>query len=175
MDQLASHFIEEEPRRTIGHVLDVEVAVTRGWWVPFIVTFGAGQLLSRTLGPSSHTFSGGLGYSAAIGAAGAVHEWGHITTARMVEAPMDTLLLTPIRVYTLYDDTGKEITRDQNVGRAIGGPAANVAFGLTALLLSLVVKSRFLRAFGVFSTFFGLGALVPTAGNDGEELFRPSS
>jgi predicted MFS family arabinose efflux permease len=175
MDQLARHFIEDEPRRRVGHLRDVSVAVTRGWWLPPALTLGAGQLLGRVRGRADHPVRRGLGYSAAIGAASAVHALGHIQTARMVEAPMDTLLLTPIRLYTLYDDTGKTITRDQDIGRAIGGPAANVSIGMGALLLSLVLKNRYLRFFGVASTLFGLAALIPAAGNDGEELFRPKT
>jgi hypothetical protein len=173
MDQLARHFIEDAPRRTFGHALDVNLAVTRGWWLPILLTLGFGQLVARALGKSSHPVRRGLGYSAAIGASAAIHALGHLKTARMVEAPMDTLLLTPIRVFTLYDDTGKTISRDQDVGRAIGGPVANVAAGMSALLLSLIVKNRYLRFFGAASTLFGLGALVPTLGNDGEVLFWP--
>jgi hypothetical protein len=99
-----------------------------------------------------------------------VHAFGHITTARMVEAPMDTLLVTPVRTFTLYDDTGDPVTHDQDVGRAIGGPAANLAAGIGALVLSLILKNRYLRFFGIANTFVGLGSLVPVAGNDGVEL-----
>jgi hypothetical protein len=171
MDQLARHFIEGEPRHRIGTLRDVTVAITRGWWLPPLLTIGVFQLLGRVLGLPRHSVLNGLGYSAMIAASSAVHQLGHIKTARMVEAPMDTLLFTPIRVYTLYDDNGKTITRDQDVGRAIGGPVANVACGTCALLLSLAVKNRYLRFFGMASTLFGLAALVPVAGNDGEVLF----
>jgi hypothetical protein len=153
VDELAKHFIEEEPRRQIGEVAGVPVAVTRGWWVQPLGMLLGGQLLGRLFGKSGHQVRSGLGYSAAIAAAGATHAFGHITTARMVEAPMDTLLVTPIRTFTLYDDSGENITEDQHRGRAIGGPAANLAAGFGALLLSLVVKNRYLRFFGAASLF----------------------
>lgn len=171
MDDLAKHFIEEEPRRHIGDVRDVEVAVTRGWWVQPLGMVLGGQLLSRFFGAPEHRRRSGLGFTAGMAATSTVHALGHITTARMVEAPMDTLLVTPMRTYTLYDDTGETITADQHRGRAIGGPVANLAAGFGALFLSLFVKNRYLRFFGVASIFVGIGSLAPFGGNDGEELF----
>jgi hypothetical protein len=171
MDDLAKHFIEDESRTRIGDVLDVEVAITRGWWIPLLEMLLAGQLLGRFFGKPGHHVRSGLGYTACMAAATATHAWGHITTARMVDAPMDTLLVTPIRPYTLYDDTGETISEDQHRGRAIGGPAGSLMAGFGALLLSLFFKSRSLRFFGIASTAVGLAALVPVFGNDGEELF----
>lgn len=175
MDRLAHRFIEEEPRHRIGDVAGVEIAATRGWWVPPLAVLAAGQVLGRLLGSGAHPVRDGLEYGVAIGAAGLIHQAGHIVTSRMVEAPMDTLLLTPIRVYTLYDDTGKTITRDQHVGRSIGGPAANILTGLAALALSLVVDHRVMRFFGISSVLFGLASLAPTSGNDGEVIFARST
>jgi hypothetical protein len=172
MDNLAKHFIEDEPRTQIGDVLDVEVAVTRGWWLQPLGMVLGGQLLGRFFGASKHHRRSGLGYSAGRAAAGVAHAVGHVATARMVEAPMDTLLVTPIRTYTLYDDAGETISPDQHRGRAIGGPAANFAAGFAALFLSLFLKNRYLRFFGIASSFIGRGSLIPVAGNDGEELFR---
>lgn len=171
MDDLAKHFIENEPRTHIGDVRDVEVAITRGWWVQPLGMVLGGQLLGRFFGESAHRRLSGLGFTAGMAATSAVHALGHITSARMVEAPMDTLLVTPIRTYTLYDDDGETITDDQHRGRAIGGPVANLAAGIGALLLSLVVKNRYLRFFGFASTFVGLGSLAPFGGNDGVVLF----
>lgn len=171
MDELANHFIEDEPRRRIGDVAGVEVAITRGWWVQPLGMLLGGQMLGRIFGKPGHPIRSGLGYSIAMAAASATHALGHVTTARMVEAPMDTLLVTPLRTFTLYQDTGERISEDQHRGRAIGGPAANLAAGFGALLLSLIVKNRYLRFFGIASTFIGLGSLVPVGGNDGEELF----
>ena len=175
MDQLARHFIENELRRPIGHVLGVQVASTRGWWVLPLLILGAGQVLGRLLGKRKHSVRSGIAFSALLGAASAVHQAGHIASARVVGAPMDTLLVTPIRVYTLYDDAGKQIARGQNMGRAIGGPAANIATGFTALGCSLHFRQRYLRAFGIISILTGIAALVPVAGNDGEALFRRPS
>ena len=159
MDDLAKHFIEEEPRRRIGDVLDVEVAVTRGWWVQPLGMVLGGQLRGRLFGSTTHRRRSGLGFTAGMAAAGMVH------------APMDMLLVTPMRTFTLYDDTGETITPDQHRGRAIGGPAANLAAGFGAFFLSLFVKNRYLRFFAVASTFVGLGSLAPFGGNDGEALF----
>jgi hypothetical protein len=152
-------------------VAGVEIDVTRGWWAQSLGMLLGGQLLGRIFGNPNHQVRSGICYSAMMAAAGAVHSMGHIASARMVEAPMDTLLVTPIRTYTLYDDTGDTITGDQHRGRAIGGPAANIAAGFGALFLSLFIKNRYLRFFSIASTLIGLGALVPVAGNDGEELF----
>jgi hypothetical protein len=171
MDDLAKHFIDNEPRTHAGDVLDVEIAVTRGWWVQPLAMVLGGQVLGRLFGAPGHHRRSGLGYAAGLAAAASVHALGHITSARMVESPMDTLLVTPIRTYTLYDDTGETVTEDQHRGRAIGGPVANVVAGLGALCVSLVVKNRSLRFFGVASVLAGLGSLIPVAGNDGEELF----
>ena len=171
MDELAKHFIENEPRRHIGEVAGVDVAFTRGWWAQPLSVLLGGQLLGRLFGTPGHQRRSGIGYAAVIGTAGALHQFGHIASARMVEAPMDTLLVTPIRTFTLYDDTGDTISEDQHRGRAIGGPVMNIGAGIGALLLSLIVRNRYLRAFGIFSTFIGFGSLIPVAGNDGEELF----
>lgn len=171
MDDLAKHFIDDEPRHHIGDVMDVEVAATRGWWAQPLGMVLGGQVLGHFFGKPGHHTRGGLGYAAAMAACGAVHSVGHITSARMVEAPMDTLLITPMRTYTLYDDTGEPISEDQHRGRAIGGPVANLAAGFGALFLSLFVKNRYLRFFGIASAFVGLASLIPAAGNDGEELF----
>ncbi len=171
MEDLAKHFIDHEPRRHIGTISGVEVAITRGWWVQPLGMLIGGQLMGRLFGKPGHHLRDGICYSAALAAAGITHAMGHVTTARMVEAPMDTLLVTPIRTYTLYDDTGETISEDQHRGRAIGGPVVNIAAGIGALLLSLIVKNRYLRAFGIVSTLIGFGSLIPVAGNDGEELF----
>ena len=171
MDNLGKHLIEDEPRRHVCDVAGLGVSVTRGWWAQPLGMVLGGQLLGRLFGNPDHHLRSGLGYAAAIAAAGAVHQVGHIASARVVAAPMDTLLVTPIRTYTLYDDTGKEITHDQDVGRAIGGPVASISIGIAALFLSLLVDNRYLRFFGVFSTVIGFGALAPFGGNDGEELF----
>lgn len=171
MDQLASHFIENEPRRQIGHVLDVEVAITRGWWAMPLSMLLGGQLLGRLFGPAGHHIRSGLGFTACMAGAGAMHALGHMASARLAGVPMDTLLVTPMRPYTLYDDTGKTITRHQDVGRAIGGPVANLTVGIWALLLSLVVENLYLRFFAIASFIVGLAALIPVWGNDGEVLF----
>lgn len=175
MDRLAQHFIEAEPRHPAGTVFGVEIARTRGWWLhPLAIVFGGG-LLGRVAGKPGHRLRDGLQATAVLGAVTGLHQIGHMATARIVDAPMDTLLVTPIRIYTLYDDTGKTISRGQHIGRAIGGPAANIGFGLGALVLSTFVKCRFVRFFGIISALVGLGALTPFAGNDGEELFRPGT
>ena len=172
MEDLAKHFIEEEPRGASA-TWPASRSPSRAdggrshWACCWAVRCSGACSASRTT-----ICAAGLCYAAAIATAGAVHAMGHVQSARMVEAPMDTLLVTPIRTYTLYDDTGETITEDQHRGRAIGGPAANFAVGLGATLLSLLVKSRYLRFFGFFSILVGLGSLVPVAGNDGEELFR---
>jgi len=171
MDQVARHFIEDEPRHRIGDVADVSVAVTRGWWAQPLGMLLGGQVLGHFFGKPGHHVRSGLGYSVAMAATSATHAMGHIASARMVEAPMDTLLITPIRTYTLYDDTGDLISEDQHRGRAIGGPVASIGAGVFALILSLIVKNRYLRFFGLASTFVGFGALAPFGGNDGEELF----
>ena len=171
MNDLANHFIEDEPRHSIGRVFGVEVARTRGWWVQPLGIISGGMLLGRLVGASGHRVRGGLEMTAILGAVTALHQLGHIATARIVDAPMDTLLITPIRTYTLYDDTGKVISPDQDIGRSIGGPAANIGIGLGALALSAIVKCRALRIFGALSVLVGLGALIPVAGNDGVELF----
>ncbi len=175
MDELARHFIEDEPRHPVGHVLGVQVASTRGWWVLPLAILGAGQVLGRLFGRPKHALRSGIAYGAVLGAASILHQAGHIASARAVGAPMDTLLVTPIRVYTLYDDAGKQISRAQDLGRAIGGPAINVAAGFTALGCSLRFRRRYLRAFGILSTLTGVAALIPVAGNDGEVLFRRRS
>src|SRR5215218_4607751 len=171
MDELAKRFIEEEPRRYVGDVAGVEVAITRGWWAPPIAIVGGSQILGRLFGNPGHPVRSGFGFAACMAVATTVHALGHATTARMVEAPMDTLLVTPIRPYTLYDDTGEAISGEQHRGRAIGGPAASLAAGFGALALSLLIKSRYLRFFAVVSTAVGLAALIPAFGNDGEVLF----
>lgn len=172
MDTLARHFIEKEPRRHIGTIFDIEVATTPGWWLqPLGMLFG-GLLLGRLSGKPEHRMRRGLSDAALLGAASAVHQLGHIASARLVHAPMDTLLVTPIRTYTLYDDADKTITRQQDIGRALGGPTANITVGFGALLLSRFVKYRSLRFFGIISAITGLAALIPVAGNDGVELFR---
>ncbi len=175
MDRRAQHFIETEPRHPVGTVCGVEVARTRGWWLHLLAIVFGGFLLGRVAGNPGHRLRDGLQTTAALGAVTGLHQIGHMATARIVDAPMDMLLITPIRIYTLYDDTGKTISRGQDIGRAIGGPAANIGFGLGALVLSMFVKCRFVRFFGVISALVGLGALTPFAGNDGEELFRPGT
>ena len=114
MDELAKHFIEQEPRPHVGDVAGVDIAVTRGWWVQPLGMLLGGQLLGRIFGNPHHHVRSGIGYATTMAAAGAVHSMGHIASARMVEAPMDTLLVTPIRTYTLYDDTGDTISGDQH-------------------------------------------------------------
>lgn len=171
MDPYAAHFIEAEPRRDLGHALGVEFAGTRGWWVFPVSLLVFGQILAYFIGSANRWVVRGLGYSLSIAAAVGVHFLGHLVAARLVGAPMDTFLLTPMRPYTLYDDAGTQLSRRQNLGRAVGGPVASIGAGLLALAISASSGTAILRPFGIASLVIGLFALVPVLGNDGMALF----
>lgn len=171
MDPYAAHFIDAEPRRDLGHALGVQFAGTRGWWLFPVSLLFFGQILALLFGSAQRWMVRGLGYSLSIAAAVGVHFLGHLVAARLVDAPMDTFLVTPMRPYTLYDDTSKQLSRRQNLGRAIGGPVASLGAGLLALAIAASTGNYTLRPFGIASLLIGIFALVPILGNDGMALF----
>ncbi len=172
MEDLAKHFIEEEPRRHVGDVAGVEIAVTRGWWAQPLGMLLGGQLLGRLFGKPNHHMRSGLCYSAAWRLRERCMPWAMwqapawskrrwIPCSSPPSAPTPSMT-TPARP-SQRTSTAAAPSADR---RRISPPASG------HLLLSLFVKNRYLRFFGIASTLIGLGSLVPVAGNDGEELFR---
>jgi membrane-associated protease RseP (regulator of RpoE activity) len=104
-----------------------------------------------------------------------LHELGHIVTARLAGGPMREIRFAAIRPLTLYDDPPGLPARI-HLGRAIGGPAANLAIGLAALPLWLAAApgapTFLLGVFTLVSIAFGLISLLPIPSVDGEVIWR---
>lgn len=104
-----------------------------------------------------------------------VHSLGHIISARAASAPMDALIINALHWLTLYHNDS--VPPQAHLGRASGGPLANLAAFLIALpLRTLLPEGPFgrdlLNVFAAFNVLIGSAALLPTPAFDGGTLLK---
>ena len=165
------------PRRLLARVFGVDWTTTPlGWLVaPAFMPLGLLAGLVAWNGPFAERLGIGLLAGIVVLAAQVLHELGHVISARIAGGPMREVLFTAVRPLTLYDDTA-DLPRRVHVGRAIGGPAINLALGLAALPLSRAAGPEaltfLLGFFAWLNTAFGLISLLPIPSVDGEVIWR---
>lgn len=105
-----------------------------------------------------------------------VHAAGHVVGGRLVGAPMDELLLTGTRIATIYRGEQAGLPPRVHLGRALGGPAANLALALLLTLPAALLPAgrgrEIVRLLLNQTLLAGLGALLPLPSVDGEVVWR---
>lgn len=104
-----------------------------------------------------------------------LHSIGHILSARTVGAPMDSLVINAVHWITLY--ANNNVTPRAHMGRAAGGPLANVAGSMMARLVRLFIPPGpfgrdLVDVFALFSAGLAAAALLPSPSFDGGSLLR---
>lgn len=112
----------------------------------------------------------GLGYGVFF-----VHSLGHVLSARAVGAPMDVLVVNAVHWLTLYFNSG--VAPQAHLGRAAGGPLANVAAILVTRRLRAQIPAGalgrdLLDTFLLFNAALLAAALLPTPSFDGGTLLK---
>ncbi len=104
-----------------------------------------------------------------------LHSAGHVISARAAGAPMDVLVINAVHWITLYYNDG--VSPRSHLGRAAGGPLANLTGILFAQLLRRILPpgpfGRDLAdAFALFNALVGGAALLPGGSFDGGALLK---
>lgn len=167
--------IRKGRRRTVLTVLGVPwVATSRAWISP--ITFSAMGILLAVLMRSGEaaaaTVLTGIGYGALLYAAEAVHTVGHTLSGRAVRSPMTANVLTATLHSNEYPPDAGQVARPVHIGRAVGGPLANLAVGLIAAAALTQVASPWLRFFSQANLLVGVAALFPIPKIDGSVIWR---
>jgi Zn-dependent protease len=159
------------PRVRLFRALGVDWTLTpRGWLVvPAFIPLGVIPGLLFYEGTFAERLSVGATAGLVVVASLLLHELGHVISARLAGGPMREILIAAVRPLTLYHDLAEPPGR-VHIGRAIGGPAMNLAVGVSLLSLWGV---GFVPAFAaLFNVALGLVSLLPIPSVDGEVIWR---
>lgn len=104
-----------------------------------------------------------------------LHSIGHIISARAAGAPMDALVINAVHWITLY--ANDNVTPRMHIGRAAGGPLANLAGGLLGWLLRPLLPAGpfgrdLVEVFALFNAGLVAASLLPTPSFDGGSLLK---
>jgi Zn-dependent protease len=176
MERLLTTFFNppiDQPSHRLGAIAGIEIRAVPGWWLTLLGMLAAGQVVGWIIGPGEgvERILAGLGYGLIFVGSQVVHAAGHMVSGKLIDAPMDALLVTMTRWVNVYDDTGKRIPRRVHLGRALGGPIANLLVGTVFLLFALTNGGSLLWAGAVVNLLAGLGALLPFPSVDGAVIW----
>ena len=157
-------------------MLDVDVMAAPLAWLGVVLALIIGVVVSLITAPADGTGAQilvGIVFGLLIYASTFVHGLGHIISSRMVNAPMQYLILTSTVPITRYDDADEaSVPSRVHIGRSLGGPAANAVVAIVGLVLYVVVNSPFFLFIGVQNTLFTLLVLSPIPSLDGAVIWR---
>lgn len=167
----------------VGRFLGVPIAVTPTVWLQGPFFFAIGLALTWLPGrlpdgaAAGDRVTNALVFMVAGLVANAVHAAGHIVSGRLAGSAMDELLITATRDASLYRGDQRGIPSRTHIGRAVGGPLANlaaasVAFALLAALGPGGAGRSVLARLASVNLGFGLGGLLPVPSVDGEVIWR---
>jgi hypothetical protein len=162
----------------LGIAWGVRLSLTPLTWLGPPLFFALGLVLTVTqpgMAPETRLIDG-FQFMLGVELATLVHAIGHIASGKVVRAPMDELLITALRYVNLYDGDQSAQPRFVHIGRALGGPMANLL--LAALFYSFLahlppgaIRDLAGRLQSV-SLFIGLGSFLPIPSVDGEVIWR---
>jgi Zn-dependent protease len=167
--------VRKGPRRTLLKVMGVPWVTTRRAWVSPIVFAVVGILLAWMMPsgePTGMRLLIGVGYGALLYVAEVVHTIGHTVSGRAVGSPMTANVLTATLHSNEYAADTDAVARHVHIGRAIGGPLANLVVGLLAAAALAQVASPWIRLFSQVNLLVGVGALLPIPTIDGSVIWR---
>jgi hypothetical protein len=156
-----------------------KITVTpQSWLNPFL--FYIFSLLVALFRPEFSSLSERLGFAflimLVIEGANLIHSLGHMFTSSLGGAAMDELLITATRHINIYYPNQDDIPRRIHLLRSLGGPLANLGFGIVMFFLLFRVNfglaHEYLAYLATFSLAGGLIALLPIRSLDGEVIWR---
>jgi hypothetical protein len=157
-------------RRNLFRVFGVSWSATPYAWVSPMSWAALGlvmALASQRDTDGAGVFLAGLGYAAVLYAANILHSVGHIIAGRVVGAPAEIVLLTSTRDVIIYRQAGANAPSRRRLGRALGGPAANLAVGCTFLLAAHVTEVSWFVIAGLVNVGIAVWTLMPVPSLDG--------
>lgn len=109
----------------------------------------------------------GLTYAAVLYAANILHTVGHIIAGRVVGSSVDIVLMTSTRDVMIYTQPGAAAPACCRVGRALGGPVANLAVGCALILAGHLTEASWTVAAGAINVGVAIWTLMPVPSLDG--------
>jgi len=165
-------------RIPIGKFWGVTLLITPYTWLGLILFFGLSLLLNifNTHLSLTDRFSQALIFAVVVEIATALHAFGHIVSGKLVQSPMDELLITALRDVNIYHGDQTKLPGYVHIGRSLGGPIINIVVGVLCLGLRPFVTdglgSAVIASLISTNLFFGLGGLLPLPSVDGFVIWR---
>jgi hypothetical protein len=157
-------------RLSLFRFLGVSWSATRFAWVSPLSWAGLGFAMafaSRRDADGTRVLIAGVGYGAVLYAANILHSIGHIIAGRVVGTPVDTVLGTSTRDVIIYTQPGDAAPARCRLGRALGGPAANLAVGCALTLAGRLAEASWIVVAGIMNVCIGIWTLMPVPSLDG--------
>ena len=151
----------------------VKYVATRWAWVNVALTLVCGVAVARVFHgelPLPRQLLAGLAFAILIQLGMACHGLGHVLSSRLVGAPMQSLVMTATVSVARYEDRGP-LPRRVHIGRALGGPALNLALAAAALTVWSVEGGAFVAFFGVLNALLGVVTVLPIPSLDGAVIW----
>jgi Zn-dependent protease len=167
--------VRKGPRRILLRVMGIPWVATPRAWISPIVFAAVGVLLALMMPsgePTGVRLLTGLGYGALLYVAEIVHTIGHTVSGGAVGSPMTANVLTATLHSNEYAADTTAVARHVHIGRAIGGPLANLVVGLLAAAALAQTGSPWLRFFSQVNLLVGAAALLPIPTIDGSVIWR---
>lgn len=157
-------------RRSLFRVFGVCWSATRYAWVSPLSWSILGLALaiaSQRDEDGTGVLIAGLGYAAVLYAANIIHSLGHIIAGRVVGAPVEIVLVTSTRDVIIYRQAGAAAPSRGRLGRALGGPAANLVLGCALILAGHLTEVPWAGAAGLLNAGVAIWTLMPVPSLDG--------
>lgn len=166
--------LDTAPRRHLFGLWGVAWTATPWAWLSPLCWSALGVALALAQrdesAPRSILLDGAV-YGILLYACNTIHTLGHVAAGRLVRAPMDANLLTATRDVNLYTTPRASIPRAARIGRALGGPLANLLMGALGLAAGHALSVEWLRMFGWFGLLISGWTLLPIPTLDGWRIW----
>ena len=116
---------------------------------------------------ATRVLAAGFEFAAVLYAANILHSVGHVIAGRAVGAPVEVVLVTSTRDVMVYTQPGTAAPARSRLGRALGGPAANLAAGCVLMLAGHVTEASRIIVAGWMNVGISVWTLMPVPSLDG--------
>ncbi len=135
--------------------------------IPFLLLGLIVAILERPSPDASPRLLVALQYGVLLLLSNVVHTLGHLAAARLLGIRTNTVLITATVHVNSHVCVYGLSSRWRHIGRALGGPAANLALGLAALLFSVYLPVASLRFLAIANLFVSGSVVLPIPRLDG--------